>query len=313
VSAPSGLDVNIDFDDEGLANPEGVSQSELQKTVVTLPEGMTINPSAGVGLGGCTLADYEHETLTSAPDAGCPNNSKLGAVTIESPLLSTVIHGAVYIAQPFENPFPEPQAGHPNGTLVALYIVAKNPETGILVKQAGRVIPDPVTGRLTTSFEDIPQLPFAHFNFHFREGQQAPLISQPACGSYPVQAELSPWSDPTSPLTDVSAFTVTKGFEGGACPSGGVPPFNPQVISGTQSNSAGSYTPFYLRILRQDDEQEITRFTTILPPGLTANLTGIPFCSDTQIEAARHASGRHELSEPSCPAASEIGQTLGRE
>lgn len=310
ASAPSGLDVNIDFNDEGLANPEGIAQSELQKTVVTLPEGMTVNPSAGVGLGGCTPAEYAAETVNSPPGAGCPNDSKLGTVTVESPLLAATIHGSVYIAQPFDNPFPEPQAGHPNGTLLALYIVAKNPENGILVKQAGKVLPDSVTGRLTTVFQDIPQLPFGHFNFHFREGQQAPLITPPACGTYNVQADLTPWSEPASPLIDGSTFSITNGFDGGECPAGGVPPFSPKVISGTQNNNAGSYSPFYLRILRNDNEQELTRFTTILPPGLTANLTGIPFCSDAQIQAARESTGQQQLANPSCPAASEIGHTL---
>ena len=305
ASAPSGLDVSIDFDDEGLANPEGVAQSQIEKTVVTLPEGMTINPSAGVGLGGCTEADYARETVSSPQGAGCPNDSKLGTVAIESPLISSVIHGNVYIAQPYENP---------SRSLVALYIVAKNPQDGILIKLAGKVVPDETTGRLVTTFENIPQLAFDHFDFHFREGQQAPLISPPACGVYSVQADLTPWSEPASVLTDTSPFTIEHGFDGGECPAGGIPPFDPQIISGTENNRAGSYTPFYLRILRQDNEQELSKFTTVLPPGLTANLTGIPFCPDAAIEAAKGRTGPHggeeEERDPSCPAASEIGHTL---
>ena len=86
---------------------------------------------------------------------------------------------SIYIAQPYENPF---------GSLVALYVVAKNPETGLLVKLAGKVTPNPVTGQLTTIFENNPQLPFSHFDFHFREGQQAPLISPPVCGTYTAGA-----------------------------------------------------------------------------------------------------------------------------
>jgi hypothetical protein len=67
ASAPSGLDFNLDFNDEGLTSAGGLAQSQLNKTVVTLPEGFTINPSAGVGLGGCTSADYARETLVSLP------------------------------------------------------------------------------------------------------------------------------------------------------------------------------------------------------------------------------------------------------
>ena len=107
------------------------------------------------------------------------------------------------------------------------------------------------------------------------------------------------------------SFETTEGVHEGPCPSGGVPPFRPQVISGTDDNDdAGSYSPFYLRILREDGEQEITRFSTVLPPGLTGNLTGIPFCPEADIEAAKSASGAQEEAEPSCPAASEIGHTI---
>jgi hypothetical protein len=308
ASAPSGLDVNIDFHDEGLTSSEGLAQSELEKTVVTLPEGLTINPSAGVGLAGCTPADYARETVDSASGAGCPNNSKLGTVEIETPLLTQKIHGSLYIAQPYDNPFSEP--GHPNGSLVAIYIVAKNPETGVLIKQAGKVTPNPVTGQLVTTFENIPQLPFSHFNFHFREGQQAPLISPPACGTYTTQAQLTPWSEPLAALTETSSFTVTKGYDGGDCPAGGVPPFQPQITAGMLNNNAGAFSPFYLHLTRTDAEGEIGSFSTNLPPGLTGDLSGIPFCPEAAIALARTKTGAQEESEPSCPAASQIGHTL---
>lgn len=308
ASAPSGLNVNLNFHDEGLTSSEGLAQSQLEKTVVTLPEGLTINPSAGVGLAGCTPADFARETVTSLPGAGCPNNSKLGTVEIETPLLTQTIHGSLYIAQPYENPFSEP--GHPNGSLVAIYIVAKNAETGVLIKQAGKVTANPVTGQLVTTFENIPQLPFSHFNFHFREGQQAPLISPATCGSYATQAQLTPWSEPLGALTKSSSFTVTKGFDGSACPSGAIPPFHPGIASGTQNNNAGAFSPFYLHLTRTDGEQEISGFSTSMPPGLTGDLTGIPFCAEADIEAARHNTGAREEAQPSCPATSQIGHTL---
>jgi hypothetical protein len=65
-----------------------------------------------------------------------------------------------------------------------------------------------------------------------------------------------------------------------------------------------------IRITRNDGEQEITRFSSVLPPGLTAKLSGVPFCPDADIEAAKYVSGAQEESEPSCPAASEIGRSL---
>jgi len=301
ASAPSGLDFNLDFKDEGLTSAEGLAQSQLKETVVTLPEGLTINPSAGVGLGGCTPADYARETVNSPAGAGCPNDSKLGTVEIETPLLTQKIHGSIFIAQPYENPFK---------SLVALYVVAKEPETGILIKLPGKVTPNPLTGQLMTTFENNPQLAFNHFNFHFREGQQAPLISPPICGTYTTNAVLTPWSEPLAPVTETSSFSITKGYDGGACPSGGVPPFKPGIESGLINNNAGAYSSFYLHLTRTDAEQEISGFSTNLPSGLTGNLSGIPFCPEANIEAARHKTGAQEEAAPSCSAASQIGRSL---
>ncbi|HXB65227.1 MAG TPA: hypothetical protein VNV42_10170 [Solirubrobacteraceae bacterium] len=301
ASAPSGLDFNINFHDEGLTSGTGIAESELKDTTVTLPEGFTINPSAGVGLAGCTEADYAREAVASLAGEGCPNDSKLGTVEVTTPLLSTVLHGSLYVAQPYENPF---------DSLVALYVVLRDPEAGVLIKLAGKVTPNPLTGQLTTTFENNPQLPFAHFNFHFREGQQAPLITPALCGTYQVQADLTPWSEPETTLGLFTPFQITQGYDGGACPAGGAPPFAPQIQAGTLDNSAGSFSSLYVRLSRNDDEQEIAGFSTDLPPGLTGDLSGIPFCPDADIEAARHESGAREEAEPSCPAASEIGHTV---
>ncbi|HWX44277.1 MAG TPA: hypothetical protein VNY52_03030 [Solirubrobacteraceae bacterium] len=315
AETPSGLDFNINIADEGLTAAGGLAEPQINKTVVTLPEGVTVNPSAGEGLSACSPSDYHRETVDSPPGAGCPDSSNLGEVTIESPLLSQPVKGSLFLAEAA----PNGEAGkNPFNSLLVIYMVAKLPERGILIKLAGKVEPNPITGRLTTTFENVPQLPFSHFHFHFREGQSAPLASPPACGSYTVQAALTPWSAPEEPrLFNTPPFAITKGVHGGACPSGGIPPFKPQVISGTQNNAAGSYSPFYLRIIREDGEQELTRFSTTLPPGLTGNLTGIPFCPEADIEAARarevgkgHAGGREELNAPSCPPASQVGHTL---
>jgi hypothetical protein len=53
----------------------------------------------------------------------------------------------------------------------------------------------------------------------------------------------------------------------------------------------------------------MTRFSAILPPGVTGKLAGIAKCPEAAIAAAKAKSGRAELAAPSCPAASEIGRT----
>jgi hypothetical protein len=311
AETPTGLDVGVTLP-QTYENPTALATSHLKDATVTLPEGMTVNPSAGAGLGGCTPAQYAAETLELAPGEGCPNDSSLGTVTIHTPVLTEEATGSVYLATPYDNPFPEED--HPSGSLLAIYIVARIPDRGLIVKLAGKITPNPVTGQLVTTFENNPQLPFDKFTLSFRPGEAAPLVTPPTCGDYSALGEFTSWSEPEdllSILSPNSGFEVTQGVGGGECPSGGVPPFNPRIVTaGTLSNAAGTYSPFYLRIERHDGEQEITHFSTVLPPGLSGNLTGIPFCPEADIETARTVSGTEELERPSCPAASEIGHTL---
>ena len=58
-------------------------------------------------------------------------------------------------------------------------MVIKNPNLGIIVKQALKVETDPVTGRITTVADNLPQLPFSHFKLHFREGTRSPAGKPP--------------------------------------------------------------------------------------------------------------------------------------
>jgi hypothetical protein len=317
AESPTGLEFS-EVIPQAWENPFSLSTANLQDTSVTLPEGMTANPGLAEGLGACTPQQYEAETSSSLPGEGCPPESKIGSVLIETPLLNETVPGAIYIATPYDNKseFGDPE--HPDGSLLALYLVAKDPQRGILIKVAGKITPNPVTGQLTTTFDDTPQQPFSKFTLKFRPGATAPLISPPTCGSYSVQGELAPWSSVELPgealvqpsLISTQPFQITQGTHEGSCPTGGVPPFKPQVISGTDNNAGSSYSPFYLRILREDGEQEITRFSTTLPPGLTGNLSEIPFCPDASIEAARGTTGQEQEEHPSCPAASEIGHSL---
>ncbi len=297
----TGLDYEVGLPTKGLQFDNLSYGSELKRSEVILPEGMTINPSEAVGLGVCSEEDLAHETYDSPPNAGCPETSKIGSVTAGSPVVDRTAEGALYIAKPYENPF---------HSLVALYLVVKIPDRGVLVKLAGKITLNPLTGQITTVFDGLPQLPIASFHLHFREGARAPLITPFACGTYEAVSKMSPWSEPESTVTKEDAFIVESGPGHTPCPTSSIPPFDPTAVAGMVNNAAGSYSPFTMRITRADGEQEITRFSTVMPKGLTGNLTGIPFCPDAAIEAARHKTGGEETASPSCPAASEIGHSI---
>lgn len=311
INSASGLSFQLNMPNSGLLDGSATAEGQAKKVEVTLPEGVTVNPSQAEGLGTCGPAEYAHEKFDSAPGEGCPNSSKIGTVDIGTPLLEEEAHGAVYVAKPHDNPF---------NSLLALYLVAKIPDRGVLVKQAGEVKLDPDTGQIVTTFDDLPQIPFESFKLHFFEDDRAPLTMPSTCGSYDIVAKFMPWSDadPSNPLpseivTKTSSFELDRGPDGTPCPSGTLP-FKPGFSAGTENNAAGSYSPFVARLTRNDGEQEFSRFSLKLPKGVTGNLSGIPFCSEAVIAQARSRTGvnggQEELESPSCPAASQIGRTL---
>jgi hypothetical protein len=306
AESSSGLKFQLDMPNKGLFTKEATAEGQAKKVEVSLPEGMTINPSQAEGLGACSPAQYAQERFDSAPGEGCPESSKIGSVDITTPLLDEEAHGSVYVAAPYDNPF---------DSLLALYMVAKIPERGILVKQAGEVRLDPNTGQITTTFDDLPQIPFETFKLNFFGGDRAPLVMPSQCGSYDIVTRFTPWhaADPNNPapeevITKTTPFTIDQG-----CPSG-PPSFKPGFVAGTENNAAGSYSPFTARLTRNDGEQEFSRFSMRLPKGVIGKLAGIPFCSNAAIAAARARTGpnggQEELDHPSCPDASQIGRTL---
>jgi hypothetical protein len=308
ASSPSGLDFNLDLNQENLTKnvtaagrliPAVLAASQVKKAVVALPEGMTVNPSVAAGLGVCTPAQYAAETVSSPPGAGCPNASEIGAITIDSPLSKKPIEGGLFLAQPDDNPF---------NSLIALYMVAKDPDRDLLIKLAGEVAADPGSGRLIASFDQLPQLPYSHLNVHFRESQRAPLATPAACGTYTTETDLTPWLDPSAVFHRTAVFALKSGIGGGPCPPAAAP-FNPGANGGTYNRNSGSYSPFYLHLTRSDADQEITSYSAQLPPGLLGKIAGVPFCPESTIAAAARNDGFAETDHPSCPETSRIGHT----
>ena len=316
AGSSSGQDFELEFVDEvdgkqGLTEPDGIAQSDMKKLVVTLPKGMTANPSLAEGLGVCTPGDLADETLAADPGEGCPNSSKIGTLEVESPLVAETVAGSVFLAEPDDPATAAKGAENPFDTLIALHVVIKNRNLGILVKQPVRVTPHPETGQLVTTADDVPQIPFTRLRFHFREGQRAPLITPSLCGTHRTVAKITPWARPGEAVTETASFRITRGVGGGPCPVGGVPPFAPGFEAGMLNNSAATYSPFLMRLTRGDGQQDMTKFSALFSPGLVGKIAGVARCSEAAIAAAKAKTGEQELAAPSCPASSRIGSTLG--
>jgi hypothetical protein len=270
--SPTGLDVNIDLpSNDGV---EGYSASAVKKTVIAFPEGVTVSPSAVGGLEACSEAQVG---LDDNDPPTCPDGSKIGNVTIETQLLKDPLQGEVVLARQYENPF---------HSTYAVYLLVKGP--GFYLKLPGELNVDQKTGRLTTVFDELPQLPFENVHLDFRGGPTAPLVTPDTCGNYSIRTEVFPWARPTEPVVASVPMVIDENCQGG----GG---FSPSLQAGVANPVAGALSPLTLRVRRQDGEQNLSRLEFTLPEGELASLKGVPLCPE-----ANAASGN-------CPAGSQVG------
>jgi hypothetical protein len=262
----------------------------MREARVTLPEGLVVNPSAADGLEACSDQQVHlHEEV----DAECPDASKLGALRIVSPALAEPLEGAVYQRSP--------EPGH----LVRLWLVTD--ELGLHVKIPGEVELDPGTGRVTAVFADLPQVPVEEIDVEIWGGARAPLKNPDTCGTYESTSSLAPWSsDP--PATPADNYVIDRAAGGGPCPgSAAEEPNSPSFEAGTVTPLAGSFSPFVMRLHREDGSQPFGALDLTLPPGLVAKIAGVADCPEAALGAAAGKSGADEKANPSCPSASLIG------
>lgn len=282
AGSPTALSVDLSIPQTDA--PNTIAQSDLRKAVVKLPPGVHVNASSAQGLQGCSPAQIG---LHSLGDPTCPSGSKIGTVTVKTPVLADPLQGSIYLASQFDNPF---------DSLLAVYITAKG--SGVQIKLAGQVetLPD---GQVVTTFDDNPQAPFSSLHLEFNGGPRAPLALPSHCGTYTTEAQLTGWSGKVVNIT--SPFTVDQ-----ECAGGG---FAPKLSAGAQRAIAGATSPFSLRLTRAGNEQQIASLTAKLPPGLTGYLKGIPYCPDAALASISGAAGTGaaQIASPGCPAASRLG------
>jgi hypothetical protein len=306
ASSSTGLTVDVHNPQQGSLNPAGFGEGDPKDITVALPEGLAINPAGAGGLEACSegLVGYKGSAVPElqpgvespsfsprlpgsfpAKQAGeaaalepgvnfCSNASKIATVKITTPLLKGPLEGAVYLAAQEANPF---------GSLVAMYIVAEEKESGVLVKIPGQVHLSS-SGQIVTTIEDSPQAPFEDAELDFFEGERASLSTPASCGTYTTEASLTPWSaepsDQAALTVEPSAkFNITSGPGGGACPGSSLP-FAPSLTAGTTSNQAGAFSPFTTTVSREDGNQPLQAIALATPEGLSGLLAGVELCQE---------------------------------
>jgi hypothetical protein len=256
------------------AGADEINTADIRDAHVTLPQGMTLNPSAAHGLEACTAAQIGIGTTSAV---GCPPASKVGTVTIETDLPPKSLTGNVYLGNP--------GGGAITGPPYTIYLDAES-VYGVSVRLRGTVTPDPASGRLQASFTENPQLPFSELILSLRGGARAPLANPLVCGIATVDSAFIPYTGGATALSS-SPFTTS----GCASPL----PFAPTQSTQSSSAKAGAYTSYTFNLARPDGQQYLSQLKTALPPGLVGAIPSVPLCSEALAQKG------------TCPATGRIG------
>jgi hypothetical protein len=260
---------------------EAINTADIDDAHVTLPEGLTLNPSAARGLQACTEAQAGLQQIAPGVRATgpvtCPAAAKIASVSIATDLPPGSLTGSVYLGSPTGAPI----AGPP----YTIYLDAES-ALGVSVRLQGQVAPNPATGRLEATFAGNPQLPFSALAMKLDGGALAPLANPLSCETGQVQALFTPYTGGAAALS-ATPFAAT------GCPS--PLPFSLSQSTGESSPNAGAYTSYTFALARADGQQYLAAIAATLPAGLLGAIPSVPLCGEADANAG------------SCPAASEIG------
>jgi hypothetical protein len=283
VALPEGVAVNpaggngLAACSEDLADFEGMHEfveTEPGEQLATFSSYIPGDLAAKAAVARGEDRDHDEDETFNPGINFCPNASKIGEVTIHSPLLPSnqPLKGFVYVATQNENPF---------GSLLALYLVAEDLVSGTVFKAAGETHLTP-SGQVIGTFRNNPQLAFEDAELHFFGGERAPLSSPSRCGPYTTNATFTPWSGGKA-VGASSSFNITSGPHSGPCTyPGQTLPFSPSLTGGTTNNNAGSFTPLTTTIGREDGNQDLGSVQLHMPPGLTGLLSSVKLCPEAQ-------------------------------
>ena len=301
ADSPSGLTAKVIPPLGGLEEPEGLASADLENTTVTLPEGLVVNPGQAAGLQTCPAGrpspgvygnalTTETEASEGKEDdeaASCPEASRVGTVTIKSPLIEAAsekqFDGNIYVLP--SNP-PE----------IKLLLAAS--ADGVNLKLVGTAHLNEQTGRVETKFEDTPPLPFTDLKLAFNGGSHAALDTPTHCGVFTTSADFSPWSAPSSAdAFESPEFSITEGASGASCAPSPMP-FSPTFTAGSTNDQAGAFTSFTTLLQRGDGQQRVEKLQFKAPLGLAGMISSVPLCPEPLAQLG------------TCAASSQIGHAV---
>jgi hypothetical protein len=263
-----------------------VDSAQLKTATVTLPEGMTLNPSAAAGLAACTPA--QARIHSSEKGVGCPDASEIGTVEITVPTLPEKEEGTGEVPLKGKIYLGGPESGPITGPPYIIYLDAESKRYGVSVRIKGETIPNEATGQVTTVFNENPEQPFTKASLHFGRGALTAIANPLTCNTALSTGTFVPYTTPEG-----ATKTANSAFNPTGCPN--PIPFAPTQATSNQTTTAGGNTSYTFSLTRPEGNQYLSQVKTTLPAGLIGQIPKATQCTEAQATSN------------TCPATSQIG------
>lgn len=270
--SPTGARIDLNLAE--FNGPDERVSAGLKDVRIDLPPGLTVSPA---GVEGRETCDDEQFGLGRETPVTCPFRSRVGSVVVSTTQLASNLEGSIFMGR--ELP----------GERFRLFVAASAP--GIQYKAVAQLTADPQTGQLSTALNELPQFSIGQISLQFEGGPRALLATPLTCGPAKAQARFVPYSG--------AAAVESKASVAIGSPCVSAPSFSPGLLAGSTDTRAGRSTAFALTLSRGEGEQLPGKFSTTLPPGLSANMTAVTLCPEAAAATA------------TCSAESRIGSAVG--
>lgn len=274
AGVPTGAEINVNLGQ----TTSGPKSALLKDAVVTLPQGLEIGAQVASGDSGlplCSAASFAKDAL--AP-AACPAGSKVGDVSITTPLLKRTLVGSAFLGE---------QSAV--GELPPLYLEAKidgaTADDAPRIKLIGEVKVDE-NGVLTTTFKDAPQLRFSQLRLTFPGGPNALFSTPRSCGTVKGKGSFTSWATSTPVNVETNDVVIDQECD---------QPFNPSFSMEPSNNRVGASASTKVSIERPDRAPWLKDVKVSLPSGFLADLKVASECS------------KGDAANGTCPDSSRIG------
>jgi hypothetical protein len=255
--------------------------SQVKSASFTLPEGMTLNPSAAYGLEACTESQAHQEGTVFGSQFGveCPVGSKIGTVSLNVPTLPNgSLTGNVYLGAP--------NSGTITGPPYKMYVVANSNEYGVSVRLLGEVVPNEFTGQVTAFFRNPPEQPFSNLTMHFERTVSTSVANPLICGKSEGAANFTPTS---------GTPTVSEPFPVSITGCAASIPFSLSQSTQYEPPNAAGHSSYTFNLNRPEGQQYLQKVTTTLPSGVVGEIPDVTLCGEPQ------------AAQGTCGSASKIG------